>query len=136
MVSTLDPAYVKKGFILGSTKTSSVFFEAIIDLLLILPILYILNNYKYRNVITKKTTMMFSWCSVLADWQQPGGSPTPTEVHLSRIIFPMISRDYRGDDNEKMMIRLINIYIMMSCMFVCLCVTKNEHLFTFYQGEV
>ena len=54
VVSTLDPAYVKKGFILGSTKTSSVFFEAIIDLLLILPILYILNNYKYRNVITKK----------------------------------------------------------------------------------
>ena len=52
---------------------------------------------------------MFSWSGVLADWQQPGGSPTPTEVHLSRIIFPMISRDYRGDDNEKMMIRLINI---------------------------
>ena len=80
--------------------------------------------------------MMFSWSGVLADWQQPGGSPTPTEVHLSRIIFPMISRDYRGDDNEKMMIRLINIYIMMSCMFVCLCVTKNEHLFTLCQGKV
>ena len=77
-------------------------------ILLILPIL-ILNNYKYRNVITKKTTMMFSWSGVLADWQQRG-LPTPTEVHLSRIIFPMISRDYRGEDNEKMMIRLINIY--------------------------
>ena len=52
---------------------------------------------------------MFSWSGVLADWQQRG-LPTPTEVHLSRIIFPMISRDYRGEDNEKMMIRLINIY--------------------------
>ena len=69
---------------------------------------------------------MFSWSGVLADWQQRG-LPTPTEVHLSRIIFPMISRDYRGDDNETMRMRLVDmyIYIMMNCPSVCLCVAKK-----------
>ena len=66
----------------------------------------------------KKTTMMFSWSGVLADWQQRG-LPTPTEVHLSRIIFPMIIRDYRGDDDQAD--KYIHIYHdeLSVCLSVC-----------------
>ena len=69
--------------------------------------------------------MMFSWSGVLADWQQPGGSPTPTEVHLSRIIFPMISRDYRGDDNEKNDDQA-NKYEYYDELYVCLSVCHKK----------